>query len=78
MHREKKKSICRGRLVLTGMIEEKALKGGMLAMKPRLGFWIGEAKSESGDATLPLTMDDSTWQSPYIFSPSLFTTTSFP
>lgn len=60
-------------------MEEKAWKGGGMAdMKPRLGFWIaGEEKSESGDTTFPATKDDSTWQSPYMFTYSDLSICSF-
>lgn len=46
----------------------------MFGMKLKLGFWIGDENMESVDTPtppFPTPMDDSTWQSPYIFLPSL-------
>lgn len=60
---------------------EKEWKG-MLLMKLKLGFWIGDEKSESGETAFapppPPTIDDSTWQSPYILTSLLPDPNSYP
>lgn len=56
-------------LLLTGTMEGKGWKG-MVGMKLKLGFWIGEENSVSVGTFPPML--DITWQSPYILAESLF------